>query len=165
MFDELFGTLKTIIIAVVIIVLVLVGVVVIWLVWDAKKTEERNRIRAVEEAKKQRIRQDIESKKKRIYLEGLRKIYDHRSTTDLEKIHSYLTIMHYNDYVPGFDKECTKGTVHAYHEALGKLMKLLGNPAPYWQYLLNDGTIGYTDRCLYVTDDMNYVYQLLQTRK
>ena len=70
--------------------------------------------------------------------------------------------MHYNNYITGFDDECTPTTVHAYCDAQDKLLAYLKNSR--WKWLDCEG-YGYTDRPLLVTEDMNYVYRLIQSRR
>lgn len=159
MFDGLFDFIKTIFVIAVIVVVVAIVLFIVWLVRDAKKVEEHNR--KVDEQKRQD--EAFLERRRKYYLEGLHQIYDHRSTAQLLKIYEYLRIMHYNDYTSGIDDECTPATVDAYQDASEKLISLLGNPVPQWRWMNKSRNFSVNHPAL-VTEDMNYVYNLIQSR-
>lgn len=156
----LFDIIKTIFYTVLIIIAIAILVAIVLSVITNAKEQEKREMEQKEKAEKKRKEDEFFARRKKYYLEGLTAIYDHRSTADLKLIHGYLTTMHYNDRYD--DEEYNSGNIHRWADAREKLLEHLGYPK--WKWLDSKG-FGYTDSPILATEDMNYVYRLIQSRK
>lgn len=170
----LFDIIKTIFYAVLIIIAIAIVVFIVLFVITciAEVKEEEKKEKEEEKEKAEQKRKDAESKK--YYLEGLPAIYDKWSTEDLKVIHGYLeTIDHcqkVHDYYCrkygcDFDidiREMLDKKLAIEMATEKKLLAHLGYPK--WKWLYNTGR-GFLDRPGFITEDINYVYSLIQSRK
>lgn len=147
------------------LILIIVVIIIVFYIINSQKKfkeeQERKQKAEAEKARKKREQEIFEAKAKKVYMNGLSEIYDDLPEQQLEKIHSLLTVMHYNDYDVGEDG-FTKQTCNAYYEAKEELLQIVGHNR--WKRLVRNGKIERSDY-LNATEDMNYVYRLLHYRR
>lgn len=157
MFDELFSAIKSIFVIALVIIVIAFVLFFIWLLYASNEKEKEDRAKA----EKKRKEEEFFEKRRKCYQEGLPAIYAQRSKKDLEMIYEYLEIMHYNDQTDD-DKHYNIEMIRRWSDAREKLLAHLGYPR--WKWLDRDG-YSYTDSPILVTEDMNYVYGLIQSCK
>lgn len=156
----LFALLKLLLNIAILLSPVIIIAVIVYIVKRKKEIEvekEKKRIKEIEDRRKCEYKKESEI----IYAENLHRLYDHRSTSELVKIHELLEVMHYNEW----DSDCKGSRVaadRAYCEASKKLVIIMGNPS--WKMLCRNGKVEYCNFPVHVTTDMNYVYRVLKSR-